>query len=209
MRHRIRALAILLAACRPSPAQPQAPPPAKLPASVVAAAESAEPIECGAEAFKRFTASVQPVLMNACASCHAGQYAGKFHLERTFIGSLNSRPATLRNAAVTLSQIDRTKPAASPLLVRAIAAHGGAALPPLRDRSAPAFKQLDAWVTLALADSTAPPAVEPKTETVSATLPPAPGSTFGADRPKPDAPSGPKDPFDPVIFNRQYHPDKP
>jgi hypothetical protein len=193
---------------------PQAAAPAKLPAAIVAAAETAEPIECGAEAFKRFATKVQPVLMNACASCHAGEYAGKFRLERVFADSLNSRPATQRNLNVALAAIDRTKPAASGLLQQAVTAHGGAALPPLRDRGMPGYKHLDEWVKLTMNDTSAPPApaTEPAKEIVGTTASApadAPKSDFGADKPKPEAPSGPKDPFDPAIFNRQHHPDTP
>jgi hypothetical protein len=190
-------------------------PPAKLPAAVVAAAETAEPIECGAEAFKRFATKVQPVLMNACASCHAGDHVGKFRLERVFSDSLNSRPATQRNLNATLATIDRAKPAASGLLQQAVTAHGGAALPPLRDRGVPGYKHLDEWVKLTLNDSSAPPApmapaAEPSKEIVgtTATTPADAGqSDFGASKPKKDAPAGPKDPFDPAIFNGQYHPE--
>jgi hypothetical protein len=197
-----------------APAPPPAPP-AKLPAAVVAAAEFAEPIECGAESFKRFATKVQPVLMNACASCHAGDRAGKFRLEKVFSDSLNSRPATQRNLNAALAAIDRAKPAASGLLQQAVTAHGGAALPPLRDRGVPGYKHLDEWVKLTLSDASAPPMpmtppVEPAKEivgTAASTPGEAAKSEFGADKAKKDAPAGPKDPFDPAIFNRQHHPE--
>jgi hypothetical protein len=176
------------------------PPPAKLPAAVVASAENNEPIECGAEALKRFSTKVQPILMNACSGCHAGRYTGKFHLDRTYADGLNTRAATLRNLNATLPLIDRAKPAASALLQRAVTAHGGSVLPPLRDRGALAFKQLDEWVKLTIGDGTAP-AAEAKVETTAADG----NSDFGAATPKKDAP---QDPFDPMIFNRQYHPDR-
>src|SRR5205823_2222132 len=118
--------------------------PAKLPASILDA--PAEPTECGAEAFKRFATKVQPVLMNTCASCHAGAHASKFRLERVYSDSQNARLGTQRNLAAAMALIDRAKPAASPLLQLATTAHGGAAVPPLRDRVVPAFKQLDDWV---------------------------------------------------------------
>ncbi len=193
------------------PAPPPLAAPAKLPATVVTAAESTEAIECGAEAFKRFATKVQPVLMNACASCHAGEHAGKFHLERVFSDTLNSRPATQRNLNAALAVVDRAKPAASSLLMQAITAHGGAALPPLRDRGVPGFKHLEEWVKLTLNDTSAPATPgEPNKEVVgtTATAPAdAAKSDFGASKPKTAAPAGPKDPFDPAIFNRQYHPD--
>ncbi|HEX4591342.1 MAG TPA: hypothetical protein VH120_15505 [Gemmataceae bacterium] len=192
---------------------PQAPPkpPGKLPDAILADAHAGEPIECSAEAFKLYTAKVQPILMNACASCHAANYTGTFHLERTFTEGLTSRPATLRNLSVVLVSLDRTRPAASPLLQKAMTAHGGNALPPIRGRNAPAYKHLDEWVRLVLEDVISPPAPEPKAEAASATVPAGPeGKTeFGSAKPAKEEPNAPKDPFDPVIFNRKNHPDDP
>jgi hypothetical protein len=188
------------------PAKPAAP---AVPVAV------ADPIDCGAEAFKRFATKVQPVLANTCASCHAGEAAGKFRLARTFSDSSTSRIAVQQNLAATLAQIDRSKPQASPLLQRATAAHGGAATPPLRDRGVPAFKQLDEWVRM-IADEAAPPVPPVTTAVVQSSLDAgAPPATPDIGR-KPEFGSGnvpPKaeviDPFDPTIFNRQHHPGGP
>jgi hypothetical protein len=203
--------AVVQAAAEQIQNRPAAPPkpPGKLPNAMLA--DASEPIECGPEAFKRYTAKVQPVLMNACASCHAANYTGKFHLERTFVEGLSSRPATLRNLNVVLASLDRTRPAASPLLQKATTAHGGNALPPIRGRNAPAYKHLDEWVRLVLEDAVSPSAPEPKAEAASATVPAGPeGKTeFGSTKPAKDEPDAPKDPFDPLIFNRQNHPDVP
>jgi hypothetical protein len=190
---------------RKADAPPPPPAPAVLPPSVLNA--PVEPIDCGAEAYKRFAMKVQPVLMNTCASCHAGTYTGKFRLERVYDDSSIARAATQRNLAVALAQVDRAKPAASPLLLQATSPHGGAALPPLRDRGVPAFKQLDEWTRLSVSDSSAPPATpEPPVVTTAAT---DPKSEFGAGVPKKSEPMGPKDPFDAAIFNQQNHPDAP
>ena len=194
---------------------PQPAPPAKLPPAIVAAAENSEPIECGAEAFKLFATKVQPVLMNACGSCHARDYSGKFRLERVYAEGLNARPATQHNLNAALAAIDRSKPEASALLQQAVTAHGGSTLPPLRDRGMPGFKHLDDWVKLTMNDTSPPPApmpspAEPAKEIVGtiATAPADPAKTdFGIGQPKKDAPAGPKDAFDPAIFNRQHHPE--
>jgi len=177
--------------------------PGKLPASIISA-DDGEPIECGAEAFKRFVVKVQPILMNACASCHVRETAGKFRLERTYVDDLASRAATLRNLNLTLAQLDHSKPAASPLLQRATTAHGGAALPPFRDRSAPAVKQLDEWVRMTVGGAV--PAPAPEATATATTV--AGYSDFGTAKPKADAATGPRDPFDPAIFNRLHHPDR-
>jgi hypothetical protein len=193
----------------PAPAPVAAP--AKLPESILNP-PPAEMFDCGAEAFKRFATKVQPVLMNACAACHAGEQAGKFHLERVYADSLNSRQAAQRNLAATLAQIDRAKPAASALLQRATTAHGGAAVPPLRDRSVPAFRQLDEWVRLVLSDVSPPPAPAPAAAEIATTAATVPvtdeKSAFGAGTLKEEPPK-PADPFDPGEFTRQHHPGGP
>jgi hypothetical protein len=197
------------AAPMPTPVPAQPPPPA-------APAALADPIDCGAEAFKRFATKVQPVLMNTCASCHAGANAGSFRLQPAYADGLNSRTATQRNLAAALAQIDRGRPSASPLLLRALAAHGGAAVPPLRDHDVPPYRLLEEWVKLVLPDSSpapapaapATPAVVPTSHTTAA--PPAkadtePQTAFGSGNAPPPK-EEPKDPFDPADFNRQHHP---
>jgi hypothetical protein len=181
------------------------------PASPPAPQALADTIDCGAEAFKRFTTKVQPVLMNTCAGCHAGEADGKFRLERVFADGLNSQKAAQHNLAAALAQIDRSKPLASPLLQHATAAHGGAAVPPLRDRSVAPYRQLEDWVRLVTMDSTpapapvAPAVVPTSFEPGAAAAPEAgPKSDFGAGNPPPK--ETPKDPFDPAEFNRQHHP---
>lgn len=162
----------------------------------VAAADP--PADCSPEALERFALRVQPVLMNACAGCHAGPKVGaKFRLERAFSESPDKRRATHANLAAAFAALDRSKPLASPLLVKALAAHGGAAVPAFRDRGVPAFKVLEDWVTM-VAATPATPAV------VQTTPPPPPAGTtaFGKDEPKPAEATGPADPFDPAEFNR-------
>jgi hypothetical protein len=181
-------------------------------ASVVVAA--ADPVDCGAEAFKRFATKVQPVLVNACADCHVRENAGKFRLERTSPDALNVRTATQQNLVAALAQIDRAKPSASPLLLHATTAHGGAAVPPLRDRGVVPYRQLEEWVAMVAGESA--PSAPVARAVVPASLEQVPGATkpdekpateFGADATAPK--EGPKDPFDPAIFNQQHHPTRP
>jgi hypothetical protein len=184
--------------------------PALLPTAVISAAETAEPVDCGAEALKRFAMKVQPILMNTCAGCHAGPYAGKFRLERVYANGMTG-PATQRNLATTVALIDRAHSANSPLLQLATTAHGGATIPPLRDRSVPAFKQLDEWVKLTVRDLPAVPAApnHPAEVTTTTVTDPSSKTDFGSGVSQKDASTGPKDPFDPAIFNRQHHPNAP
>jgi hypothetical protein len=190
------------------PAPPQAP--AVLPAAILSA--PVESVDCGAEVFKKFATKVQPVLMNTCASCHAGEHAGRFRLERVYTDGVAGRTATQKNLAITVALIDRSKPSASPLLQSATTAHGGAALPPLRDRGVPAFRQLDEWVKLVVGEGPAATEQPPQSAVVStvATTPSTvQNGEFATPPPTKEERPGPKDPFDPTIFNQQHHPDGP
>jgi hypothetical protein len=162
-----------------------------------------ETIDCSPEALRHFCTKAQPVLMNACANCHAG--TAKFHLQRVHSDSSGSRPASFQNLAVVLGQIDREKPAASPLLQKALTAHGNSTIPPLRDRGTPAFQQLETLTRLVAGSSSATPIPTAMPETK-----PASDNKSGFADTRPDEkPSGPKDPFDPAEFNKKNHPDKP
>src|SRR5437764_636717 len=79
-------------------------------------APAMEPADCSAEALKLFSTKVQPILSNACAGCHAGNKGGSFDL----------RGSDLQfNLAAAAKQLDRANIAKSPLLLRAVTAHGG------------------------------------------------------------------------------------
>jgi sugar (pentulose or hexulose) kinase len=73
----------------------------------------------------------------------------------------------------------------------------------LRDRGNPAYLQLERWVQMVAADSTAtvvaPPTVEPA---------PVGASGFAGARAE-EKPASPADPFDPGEFNKKVRPPKP
>src|SRR5262245_1550067 len=69
---------LLRAAAKP----PQPPPPAPQPAP--APAPEPPPPDVSPEAFALFTTKVQPILMNACANCHANNRGGGLKLVRVF-----------------------------------------------------------------------------------------------------------------------------
>jgi hypothetical protein len=160
-----------------------------------------ESIDCSPDALRHFCTRVQPVLMNACMHCHGA--TAKFRLERVFPDSTSTRAASFQNLAAALAQVDRAKPSASPLLQKALTAHGSAALPPLRDRGTPAFHQLETFANL-VANSAA--AIAPPLSSAGKSPPTGDGS-FAGDRPE-EKLSGPKDAFDPVEFNKKKHPEK-
>ena len=151
-------------------------------------------------AFPLFAAKVQPILMNVCARCHCDPAsAGGLVLERVPLGYADP-DATRRNARAVTPFIRPDDPGSSPLLAKAIAAHGDLRDPPLPSPAHPAFHNLALWVHLAVApDSRAAPAVIPP--------PGAKPATTGGARPMTVAPAPIRqavgdDPFSPDAFNR-------
>jgi hypothetical protein len=191
------------------------------------AAPAAMP-EYNHESLGLFVGKVQPILMNACAGCHAAGNGGNFRLQRTAAGSAANARVTQHNLAAALNQVTRDRPAASPLLVKALTPHGGTERWPLKDRRAPAYRLMEEWVTFAVGDPTvargagssavpanlsATPKAEPLAtpaplpETVTGPMPPSAPAPAPTEQPKPAAPAPDgSDPFDPAVFNRQMHP---
>lgn len=144
-------------------ATPPAVPPTGLPA-VPPPVSSAEP-EITPEAVVAFP-RVQPVLMNQCASCHARtDHAGAFKL--TPVASNETNPAATRaNLRAVAAQIKKPNTAASPLLTKALAAHGGMTEAAFQTREAVPYRTLEGWTYLAVGELAppvvaAPPAVAP------------------------------------------------
>lgn len=182
-----------------------------------------------AESLGMFVTRVQPVLMNACASCHNGNRGGSFRLTRAHEGD---RRATQQNLAAVLAQVNRDRPRESLLLARAVTVHGGDSdQPPIKNRQAPAYRILEDWMQWALrmpaheaispapaaehrvsepvfskpAVPAAPPApVQPPAPQPAPVQPPEPAQAPAPDAQPPTA-SGSADPFDPMIFNQQMH----
>jgi hypothetical protein len=208
-----RRLAHLRAALNPE-ARPPAPAPAAEP-------EPPPPsLDLGTEALCVFNTKVQPVLMNACASCHATGKGGAFKLTRASSGVTTGSRVVQQNVVAVLSQVNLQQPQGSPLLLKAVTAHGSLAQAPLKSRQAPAYRLLEEWVKQTVETNpqlrekaglppAAPPPVRPIVPAAPVTEEKTPPSTFGSDQPQePTEPAGPVDPFDPIIFNRQMHPDR-
>jgi hypothetical protein len=190
--------------------------------------ESTRQIDVTAESMSLFSARVQPILMNACAPCHAGDKAGNFHINRAFEpGNLGER--TLKeNLTAVLGQINIEQPQASPVLVKAMSIHGSMSQPPLNKRQKAAYKTLEEWVNLTVQtnpqlrpahlETAVVPAASRESFAVSSTKTnkaenaptPRVGPSPTIDKPvtppseKPEPPTAP-DPFDPNIFNKQAH----
>jgi hypothetical protein len=145
----------------------------------------AAPPDLAAESLCGFRTRVQPILMNACAGCHATGRGGSFKLLRVYDEGAN-RQTVQRNLAAVLAQVNLRSPQGSPLLTKAVSAHDGRmAQAPLRGREAPAYRALEEWVRQTLTEN-------PQLQEVS----PAPETTDGQghERPAAAAPAPPAAP---------------
>ncbi|MFO0797767.1 MAG: hypothetical protein U0804_09825 [Gemmataceae bacterium] len=147
----------------PAPTLPAVPPP---PVTTVP-----EP-DVAPEAAVAFGPRVQPVLMNQCASCHASAtHTSAFKLTAVPSNEVNAA-ATRANLRAAAAQVKKTEPAASPLLLKAVTAHGGQLMPAFGDREAAAFRILQAWAFLSVGELAPPVAAAPPA--AAPVLPPAP-----------------------------------
>jgi hypothetical protein len=186
-------------------------------------------VDLTADALGLFSTRVQPILMNACASCHATGRGGAFKLTRAYGIGTADRKTMQQNLAAVIGQLNVRQPQASPLLTKSVSVHGAMAQAPLRNRQAPAYRTLEDWVGRTLANNpqlqerlspppaALPPALpKPAAPTAKADARPAeePPPPAAPPAPKPPAttfgsPPEPPDPFDPDAFNRQAHPTPP
>ena len=107
-----------------------------------------------------FAGSIQPLLLNTCATgdCHGPLGQNGFRLLRTGTNRIPTRRLTMRNLASTLEWIDRDEPLESPLLTLATKAHGSQKVPLFVNEQALPYQQLAAWIQLRSVDRPPPPA---------------------------------------------------
>jgi hypothetical protein len=76
--------------------------------------------------LEAFTQTVQPVLLNRCASagCHGANSPSSFRLRRPAWGKTISRDTTLHNLRAAMALLDRESPRHSPLLTAPAGPHG-------------------------------------------------------------------------------------
>src|SRR5262249_39561588 len=154
-------------------------------------------VDLTADSLNLFAARVQPILMNACASCHATGRGGAFQLTRVYNSGLTRRQTMEHNVAAAVAQIEPRDPPVSRLLTKAVTIHGpGMTQAPLKNRQAAAYRSLEKWVTLTLANN--PQLRAQPVVTLTPTPPPLPlppsaraEVSFGQDRaaPLPPAPT--------------------
>ena len=133
-------------------------------------------------AVEEFTQTIQPILMNHCATagCHGPQCESKLHLQRIPNGRPATRRITQRNLYEVLQLIDREKPETSPLLAAAAKPHGSARAASFNERQGGQYERLAKWVGEV--------AGQAETGTAAALLPrPLPHPT-PCNRPRPSCP---------------------
>ena len=118
-----------------------------------------------------FANQAQPVLANQCMDCHArSDYHGPFRLTRVS-GLEVGWQHTWQNLRAVAAQLNRQEPVQSPLLRKALSAHGPMKQPAFLSPQSPGYKALEAWV-LSAVPHPAPAAIPP---TYSEEIPPPPG----------------------------------
>lgn len=106
------------------------------------------PVQLTTDTLSFYNHRIQPILMNACASCHAADRGGHFRLTRSYGTGMGNRKALQSNIAAVVALISPTSPLSSPLLVKSISIHGGQTQPALKGRQSEPYKQLEDWVRL-------------------------------------------------------------
>lgn len=174
------------------------------------------PIDVTQESLGQFVTHVQPILLNACASCHASGRGGNFKLSRPPNNDLAGKRTLQQNLAMTLAQIHLDQPQSSPLLTKSVSVHGEMKDPPLRGPQLAAYRTLEEWVKLTVANApqprpTAVATSHPPTAPIRSETPPKPAEEKPVALP-PEKPPQPQastnDPYDPGPFNQQVRPER-
>ncbi len=172
-----------------------------------------------AAAVESFTQSVQPLLLNKCATagCHGPHSATGLKMLRIPPGRTASRRLTQRNLHRVVQWIDRENPSASPLVTVPTLPHGKSEIPIFTSRDAGQVRKLVAWVHQVVRGdmrASQPQSVVRQSEALLQHIPttdhPRPNETTPRHSVHADGPSPagytPVDPFDPEIFNRRFFP---
>jgi hypothetical protein len=166
--------------------------------------------ELNTEARAAFATRVEPILMNACAGCHAANHGGSFKLTRCYDITSSNRVSLQQNLAAVLAQVNLSQPQESKLLIKAVTAHDPQSrLAPLNGKQMAAYHAIEDWVQTTVANNPhlrergSQPAESKAAATKPEPRPVAPAAGgFATGRPAPTQ-TAPVDEFDPLLFNRQ------
>jgi hypothetical protein len=163
------------------------------------------------DVLRRFTRTIQPLLLNRCGAtaCHGRAGTSSFAIVRPLYGNTR-RELTFRNLAMTLSLVDPANPVASDLLKYGTTVHGSASEPPIAKAETVKIERLKEWMVAA--SRTGPdrrPEETASRAAASVTLD-DPGQTLDViPRHELNEATSVADPFDPRRFNEQFRTDTP
>src|SRR5205823_10056255 len=86
-------------------------------------------------------------------SCHATVQGGSFTLTRAYEFDTAGRKTLQQNLAAVLAQVNLKEPQVSPLLTKSVSVHGPMPQAPLKGRQAAAYRTLEEWVKLTVANN--------------------------------------------------------
>lgn len=161
------------------------------------------------ESVQAYTAAVQPLLMNRCATgaCHGTGSPSQLKLLRPPMGHLIHSRLTQRNLREVLQYVDRGAPETSELLTVPQRPHGGLTEPVIAPTDAAQLQTLIDWIRMlkgkSAKKSETGPTGEPNvlmhpSPNAVPTFQPPPEAT-----PNPTSEFTPRDEFDPELFNRR------
>ncbi|MCA9121527.1 MAG: hypothetical protein H6822_15820 [Planctomycetaceae bacterium] len=166
-------------------------------------------------AVDSFTSTVQPLLLNRCASggCHNNRGSSDYVLFRPFIGQSMTRRLTERNLAATMAHVNKQQPLDSPILAMAKVPHGRLEVAPIQDRDRKQLELIEFWLR-GLASEQSRVGPQSITPTADLLYQPSRLPNTGAGTSNKALPSSrsakangdiARDPFDPASFNSRYH----
>lgn len=167
--------------------------------------------------LRGFASHVQPMLLTRCGRCHSDDTARAWTLVVPSAGARASSQITHVNLAASLRYLDQISPSESELLVKATTPHGGAGAP-LSARNAKAIESLKRWIAMTVnampptntgnhQSDRQQPAETPPYIAERGVIPDAAPSSPNKATGQPERLPQVRNPFDPDLFNRRFHPD--
>jgi hypothetical protein len=169
---------------------------------------------------EHFTAVIQPILLDRCgnAACHGARASARFQLLQPVAGKIPSRRFTQRNLFSTLSIVNKELADDSELLAMSLKPHGPVRWAAFKSEEDKQYREVAEWIaSLQAVPKQSPPATVntaqvgrprhqvggPPTDRESESHP------EGKPQAPPESPAAEgRDPFDPEIFNRRFHPQR-
>lgn len=171
---------------------------------------------------EHYTAVIQPILMDRCgnAKCHGAGATASFQLLQPVAGRVPSRRFTQRNLFATLAIVNKESAEESQLLTMARKPHGHIEKAAFKSEDDRQYREILEWIaSLRPVPKQLPPATVSTVQSGNSQrqVGPAEMTPETAEVPRgpanqsplePISPAAARDPFDPEIFNRRFHPQR-